>query len=325
MLKGHVFSKQLFGNPIFALFINTFLNGINGVSNNYKNGMAVTYSGSTVTVDSGAVCIQGRFLEEDTYTSLSAGTNTAYCKLVIEIDLDKENTESEFTQASYKIITSTSGYPNLTQTNIVKNVAGVYQYELARFRTSSSGISEFQDMRTFLDFTSIYEQITQEYQNVLAQLEEELGTVEDGSAYLLKSGGKMTGNLIANVFDLDGWKYLSFNRLKVISGQITAVASENPLVDYQSVYKDIDYPEGLDFYNTAIFSFTLSDDADTRIYNYGASEIKPVEGYTAGSLPARILLDKDKIRLYVYNFGASDKVLRYRLIVFDTSSSQLSI
>ena len=194
MLKGHVFSKQLFGNPIFALFINTFLNGTNGVSNNYKNGMAVTYSGSTVTVDSGAVCIQGRFLEEDTYTSLSAGTNTAYCKLVIEIDLDKENTESEFTQASYKIITSTSGYPSLTQSNIVKNVAGVYQYELARFRTSSSGISEFQDMRTFLDFTSIYEQITQEYQNVLEQLEEELEGVKDQSDVLLKTGGTADGD-----------------------------------------------------------------------------------------------------------------------------------
>ena len=204
MLKGHVFSKQLFGNPIFALFINTFLNGVNGVSNNYKNGMAVTYNGFTVTVDSGAVCIQGRFLEEDTYTTLSAGTNTAYCKLVIEIDLDKENTESEFTQASYKIVTSTSGYPNLTQTNIVKNVAGVYQYELARFRTSSSGISEFQDMRTFLDFTSIYEQITQEYQNVLEQLEEELEGVEDQSNVLLKTGGTadgdftFTGNITAD-------------------------------------------------------------------------------------------------------------------------------
>lgn len=204
MLKGHVFSKQLFGNPIFALFINTFLNGTDGVSNNYKNGMAVTYSGSTVTVDSGAVCIQGRFLEEDTYTSLSAGTNTAYCKLVIEIDLDKENTESEFTQASYKIITSTSGYPNLTQTNIVKNVAGVYQYELARFRTSSSGISEFQDMRTFLDFASIYEQIIQEYQKVLAQLKEELEGVEDQSNVLLKTGGTadgdftFTGNITAD-------------------------------------------------------------------------------------------------------------------------------
>ena len=194
MLKGHVFSKQLFGNPIFALFINTFLNGINGVSNNYKNGMAVTYSGSTVTIDSGAVCIQGRFLEEDTYTTLSARTNTAYCKLVIEIDLDKENTESEFTQASYKIITSTSGYPSLTQSNIVKNVAGIYQYELARFRTGASGITEFQDMRTFLDFTSIYEQITQEYQNVLEQLEEELEGVEDQSNVLLKTGGTASGN-----------------------------------------------------------------------------------------------------------------------------------
>lgn len=198
MLKGHVFSKQLFGNPIFALFINTFLNGTNGVSNNYKNGMAVTYSGSTVTVDSGAVCIQGRFLEEDTYTALSAGTNTAYCKLVIEIDLDKENTESEFTQASYKIITSTSGYPSLTQSNIVKNVAGIYQYELARFRTGASGITEFQDMRTFLDFTSIYSKITQEYQAVLAQLEEELEGVKDGSAYLLKTGGTADGDFTFN-------------------------------------------------------------------------------------------------------------------------------
>lgn len=194
MLKGHVFSKQLFGNPIFALFINTFLNGINGVSNNYKNGMSVSYSGSNVTINSGAVCIQGRFLEEDTYSTISAGTNSAYCKLVIEIDLDKENTESEFTQASYKIVTSTSAYPNLTQSNIVKNVAGIYQYELARFRTSSNGITNFQDMRTFLDFTSIYNQMTQEYQAVLAQLEAELEGVESQSNVLLKTGGTADGD-----------------------------------------------------------------------------------------------------------------------------------
>ena len=50
MLKGHVFSKQIFGNPMFALFINTFLNGRNGVSNNYKNGMQVTYSGSNLSI-----------------------------------------------------------------------------------------------------------------------------------------------------------------------------------------------------------------------------------------------------------------------------------
>ena len=176
MLKGHVFSKQIFGNPIFALFINTFLNGKNGVSNNYKNSMKVTYSGSNVTVASGAVCIQGRFLEEDTSTTISTGTSSAYCKLVIEINLDQQNTESALNQASYKIVTSTSGYPSLTQSNIVKNVSGVYQYELARFRTSASGISSFQDMRTFLDFDSIYDEI-----------EEKIADIEDGSAFVPQS------------------------------------------------------------------------------------------------------------------------------------------
>ena len=101
MLKGHVFKKQIFGNQIFALFINTFLNGQNGVSNDYENGMKVTASGSTLTVQSGAVCIQGRFLEEDTSTQILAGTDSMYCKLVIEINLSLDNTENEFKQASY--------------------------------------------------------------------------------------------------------------------------------------------------------------------------------------------------------------------------------
>lgn len=196
MLKGHVFSKQLFGNPIFALFINTFLNGKDGVSNNYKNGMAVTSLENTVTIDSGAVCIQGRFLEEDTSTTLIAGTENAFCKLVIEINLDKQNTDSEFVQGIYKIVKSASGYPNLTQTNIVKNNLGIYQYELARFKTSASGITEFKDMRTFLDFESIYDKIKEEYRTILQQLQNELENVENGSAYILKNGGgKIEGNL----------------------------------------------------------------------------------------------------------------------------------
>ena len=187
MLKGHVFAKQLFGNPIFALFINTFLNGRNGVSRDYKNGMAVTYSGNTVTVDSGAICIQGRFLEEDTTTTISAGTDTAFCKLVIEIDLDKQNTETDFLQGVYKIIKSASAYPTLTQTDIVKNNSGVYQYELARFKTSASGITEFSDRRTFLDFNSIYDEI-----------EQHIKDIDNGSLYLEKAGGTMTGKLYAN-------------------------------------------------------------------------------------------------------------------------------
>ena len=205
MLKGHVFSKQLFGNPIFALFINTFLNGENGVSNNYGEAMRMTVSGSTVTVYDGAICIQGRFLEEDTSTQITAGTDSAYCKLVIEIDLDKQNTESEFVQGAYKIIKSTSAYPNLAQANIVKNNAGVYQYELARFKTSTNGITDFSDRRTFLDFNSIYDAIKTEYRAVLEQLQNELANVEDGSAYILKNGGIIDGQIqVANSGNIIG-------------------------------------------------------------------------------------------------------------------------
>jgi len=188
MLKGQVFANQLFENQMFALFIDTFANGTNGVSNNYKNGMAVTYSGSNVTIDSGAILIQGRLLEEDTSTTISAGADNMYCKLIIEIDLDKTNTTTEFNQGAYKIIKGANAYPALTQTNIVKNNAGVYQYELARFRNPSSGITDFQDMRTFIDFEDIYEEIRQHIQDI-----------DDGSLWVLKSGtaslsGAVTGS-----------------------------------------------------------------------------------------------------------------------------------
>ena len=138
--------------------------------------MPVSYSGNNVTIGSGAVCIQGRFLQEETSSTLSAGTDTSFCKLVIEINLDNTNTESDFTQAAYKIIKGTNAYPALTQTNIVKNNSGVYQYELARFKNSSTGITDFQDMRTFLDFNSIYEEIR-----------EHIEAIDDESIFVLKS------------------------------------------------------------------------------------------------------------------------------------------
>lgn len=156
MLKGQVFSEQIFKNEIFALFMDTILNGQNGVIEEYKNGMAVSYSGSNVSIASGAACVQGRIMIEDSSTTLNAGTDSLYCKLVIEIDLDKTNTENDFQQAYYKIVTSSSGYPTLTQTDIKNNNSGVYQYELARFRTSSNGISDFQDMRTYVEAETKY-------------------------------------------------------------------------------------------------------------------------------------------------------------------------
>ena len=176
MLKGHVFNQQLFGNEMFALFMNTFLAGHNGILQGYKNGMSLSHSGFNVTVASGAVCVQGRFLEEDSTTTVTASNAANYARLVLEIDLDRINTEQEFNQASFKIITDTTDYPALTQTDIVNNNSGVYQYSLARFQTSTNGISNFVDERTFLDFDSIYDKIESIIENI-----------EDGSIYALKA------------------------------------------------------------------------------------------------------------------------------------------
>nr|DAQ61978.1 MAG TPA: Receptor Binding Protein sandwich domain, phage receptor [Caudoviricetes sp.] len=187
MLKGHVFKKQRFGNEIFALFIDTFLNKKCGIAENYKEKMQVTASGSTLTVSSGCVCVRGRFVEEDTSTSIAVGTDTAYCRLVVEIDLSKENTDEELLQVNYKVLKGTSAYPNLTQTDIVANNNGVYQYELAQFKTTTAGITDLVDKRTYLDFQGIYAEIQTQYREVLAELETELAGVKDGSAYMLKS------------------------------------------------------------------------------------------------------------------------------------------
>lgn len=187
MLKGHVFKKQAFGNQIFALFFDTFTEENCGIFGNYKEKMQVTCNGNILTVASGCVCVRGRLIEEDTSTDIAAGTDIAFCKLVIEVDLDKENTEESLMQVSYRIVKSTTNYPTLTQTDIVANNSGVYQFELAQFKTTAAGIVDLVDRRTYLDFKSIHAEQKKDYMAVLAQLEAKLESVEDGSAYLLKS------------------------------------------------------------------------------------------------------------------------------------------
>jgi len=198
MLKGDVFAEQVFENQIFALFINTFLNGNDGVASNYKNSMALSYTGKVLNVASGAVCIQGRFLEESTSYQTTMTEVSKYHILAIEIDLDKTNTAQNFTQGYYKLLTGNSAYPSLTKNNIVKNVSGVYQYELCRFQTDSNGnITNFQDKRTFLDINSIYDaieasttalmnSIRSDGDQLIDDLEDELAQARSGSLYALK-------------------------------------------------------------------------------------------------------------------------------------------
>lgn len=281
MLKGHVFSKQIFENPIFALWIDTLLDGKCGIGP-YKNQMKITKSGNTLTVASGTVCIRGRFIEEDTSTPIAAGTDNAYCILAIEVNLDKENTESQLNQVSYKIVKGSSSYPALTQTDIVKNNAGIYQYELARFRTGSSGITDFQDKRTFLDFNSIYTQIQTEYRAILEELEEELANVKDGSAYKLK--GDFT--------KLEG----SFTVSKSSSGA-----------------KTINYPSGFTKDNCVAIACGI-DAVAGRGYNYVGQYVDSSDGLNS-SFTRRLNLADSNITLVVRNPNSSNLTVKYRIVL----------
>lgn len=199
MLKGHVFQKQIFENHMFALFMNTFLAGHNGIINGYKNSMQITYNESKITVNSGALCVQGRFLEEDSSTTLEAGTNTLYNILVLTINLDRENNDSSFQQGYYEILSGSNNYPTLTQNDIINTNSGKYQYELARFKTSLNGITDFIDKRTYLDFDSIYKKLEEQtdivFKNELTETLEEYIT-NTSLSNILKN--YITNNFLSN-------------------------------------------------------------------------------------------------------------------------------
>ena len=59
MLRGHVFKNQTFANEIFAIFIDTFLDGNMGI----VKGCKLSNTNNSVTIGEGCFCIKGRFLE----------------------------------------------------------------------------------------------------------------------------------------------------------------------------------------------------------------------------------------------------------------------
>lgn len=200
MLKGHVFNLQTFTSEAFAIFIDKFLNGRCGVA----KGCELSNTNNSVTIADGYFVIRGRFLEVISGVTVSDITSNGFYSLICEIDLSKTNTADQLNQATIKVISGTSSYPTLIQQDIT-GTGTVYQYEFARFKIESGSITNFTDKRTFVDFDTIYDVIQNESQKVLNDIEQALQDVLDGSAYLLKSGGtingdlEVTGNITGNV------------------------------------------------------------------------------------------------------------------------------
>lgn len=193
MLKGHVFKLQTFEAQAFAHFINTFLQGNCGIT----KGCELNYTNTSVTISEGFFIIKGRLLQILGNETITDITNTGYYTLICEIDLTKENTKEALNQATIKLLKDSNNYINLQQEDLFNN-GNIYQFEFARFRVVDSIITDLEDRRTFLNLESLYTQILDNYNKmlnnksaeadvVLQQIKEELNSIVDSSAFVLKT------------------------------------------------------------------------------------------------------------------------------------------
>lgn len=195
MIKGFRFTNQLANAEVDARIHQEFLNKNDGIF----YGMNISKTSNTITIAEGLCEIAGRPVAVIDTETINVGTNTSYCLLVLEIDLSKDSTKDIFEQVTFKILESSTAYPNVTQEdiNMYNGNKNIYQLEFARFRTGTTGIIEFKDTRKFLSFTGIYAQVKADCESVMNQIKQELKNVKDGSDYLLKSiGGTVKGKTI---------------------------------------------------------------------------------------------------------------------------------
>lgn len=108
------------------------------------SGCGVSQDGAAaVSVATGVFFVCGRLvyitsLENIGIPSVPAG-QTQYMRVVFEVNLNQTNTETEFMQGSFKVLTDTSAYPALTQDDI--NASGtLHQMPFIKLRADSTGI-----------------------------------------------------------------------------------------------------------------------------------------------------------------------------------------
>ena len=196
MIEGYTFNGQPYPAEEFAETTKSLLNNNEGI----LSGINLSNTINSITVSAGRVIVQGRQFAvkgEETVQVESLQTGELYCSLIFEIDMEKEDSASNFEQVQLKVITSASEYPSLTKQDI-NNGERLYQFEIARFKNSASGIKEFEDCRKFLEWDDILNQLNNDCKAIIENIRKELENVKDGSAYLLKTGGTANGDFTFN-------------------------------------------------------------------------------------------------------------------------------
>lgn len=140
-IRGVTFAKQAVSSNDDSHIYKVLLRGRNGRT----KGCKMTFGIDDILVSAGYFFAGNRLVEitsEETIPTPVVTTGTTYCRLVFEVDLAKTNTNSAFNQGYFKVLTSTTDYPETTQEDL-ENGGNIYQLPFARFAKTISGISSF--------------------------------------------------------------------------------------------------------------------------------------------------------------------------------------
>lgn len=140
-IRGITFSKQTVTSNDDAHIYGILLNGRTGKT----KGCKMTFGVDNIFISSGYFFAANRLIEissTETVTTPVITSGTMYCRLVFELDFTKLNSNTEFNQGEFKILTSPSTYPNVVQEDLT-NGGNIYQLPFAKFTKSISGIATF--------------------------------------------------------------------------------------------------------------------------------------------------------------------------------------
>lgn len=140
-IQGITFQKQLVSSNDDAHIHKIILNGRKGKT----KGCTMTFGKDDIYIANGYFFAANRLVKiasMETIATPIVSSGTTYCRLVFEIDLTKTNTNTSFEQGYFKVLSSTSDYPGITQEDL-EDGGNIYQLPFARFTKTASGIGSF--------------------------------------------------------------------------------------------------------------------------------------------------------------------------------------
>lgn len=140
-IRGITFSKQTVTSNDDAHINQILLAGKNGRT----RGCKMTFGKDDIYISEGYFFAANRLIQipsPETIATPVIATGTTYCRIVFELDMRKVNTNLEFNQGYFKVLTSTLNYPEIVQEDI-ENGGNMYQLPFAKFVKTVNGIASF--------------------------------------------------------------------------------------------------------------------------------------------------------------------------------------